>query len=196
MFYYLTKSALGPKAPQLLYLFGGPGIMAGGINVGLFGPFHATKNGFKENPYSWHKFCNILLIDWPYQVGFSSDKNVSKYMIGMPKPKKWIPDLNQFMVNIFEKYPELNESSIYLGGDSSNGVFIPSMLMNLKTYFSQVPYVLRIKGVLLDAPYIGTQDRLKYGDLLVNQAFHLTDSLQRTKFLKTVIKLLAAPKKF
>ncbi|KAI9251343.1 prepro-carboxypeptidase Z [Phascolomyces articulosus] len=63
------------NAPLTLWLNGGPGCSSmGGLFTGP-GPCKVTDNGIDikavYNPYSWHRYSNILFLDQPAGTGFS-----------------------------------------------------------------------------------------------------------------------------
>lgn len=79
---FVQAEANADTAPLTLWLNGGPGCSS---LIGLLqeiGPY-IVGNSYKlgdmlnKNEYSWHKISNLLFLESPATVGFSSDKDKS-----------------------------------------------------------------------------------------------------------------------
>lgn len=68
------------KAPLTLWLNGGPGCssligMLQEIGPYIVGNTYKLGDMLTKNEYSWHKVSNLLFLESPATVGFSSDKD-------------------------------------------------------------------------------------------------------------------------
>jgi len=88
----------------------------------LGGPVRASyKKGIKFNKWSWIKFANIVLVDWPFGTGYSRPKDHIDYL----KHNTWLwrqsARFNKFVERFFEEFPAYNKSDLWYSGDSSTG---------------------------------------------------------------------------
>eukprot|EP01139_Manchomonas_bermudensis_P000021 Amastigsp_a13_2441.p2 type:complete len:431 gc:universal Amastigsp_a13_2441:24-1316(+) len=84
LFYWLFPAQSAPasgKTPFILWMTGGPG--CSGSLAALFenGPYAVTEHlNLVPNPYSWNLNANVMYIDQPYGVGFSSVESSNDYL--------------------------------------------------------------------------------------------------------------------
>jgi len=75
LFYWFVEAQTAPeKAPLALWTNGGPGCSGLGGFLSELGPFRPDVNGtsLHMNPYSWNLVANMLFIEQPAGVGFST----------------------------------------------------------------------------------------------------------------------------
>ncbi|OQR83472.1 serine protease family S10 [Achlya hypogyna] len=146
MFYWLVEAQEDPaSAPLVLWLNGGPGCSS--LN-GLFtevGPF--VVNGdltLTANPYAWTRKANIVFVESPVGVGFSTpvldDYDDSATTAGS----------HEFLVQFLAAYPEYAERDFYIFGESYAGIYIP--LLVHKMLEAPVPH-LRLRGFGVGNPF-------------------------------------------
>lgn len=125
LFYWFFRHE-DENAPLVLWLNGGPGSSS---MFGLFlegGPLRVTRTGsgiddLKLGPAvdSWADTYNIVFLDQPVNTGFSfGDTTLTSMQDGS---KEFV----NFLVQFYEKYPELKENEFYLTGESYAGKYLP-----------------------------------------------------------------------
>lgn len=129
LFYWYAESQSAPETdPIVLWLNGGPGCSS--IN-GFFtenGPFTVQPDLTVEfNPYGWNRKANIVWVDSPAGVGFSTPlQNASYYNDDVVADR-----LHGFVGKFFEQYPELKSRDFYITGESYAGIYIPYLVNRL-----------------------------------------------------------------
>jgi len=123
--YVYTESLRSPRNdPVLLWSNGGPGCSS---LLGLFeenGPWTVddlTKT-CTHNPYSWNHYANVLYIEAPAGVGFSTASGPEDHA---QNDMSQSDDLFKAVVQFFALYPERVGNDLYLSGESYAGIYIP-----------------------------------------------------------------------
>jgi len=86
-----------------------------------------------ENPYSWSKLANVLYLESPKGVGFSSCDNVKSSSSCVNTDESTAQDAYEFLVNFFQAYPEYKSNKFYITGESYAGIYIPMLMDQLDT---------------------------------------------------------------
>lgn len=145
--YVFVPSESSPaSSPVVLWLNGGPGCSSMEGFVKENGPFF-FKDWSTEtvaNNYSWNKIANILFIESPSQVGFSTgqanhdDSEVAKENIAA-------------LVSFFNKFPEYKRNKFFISGESYAGVYIPFLTNEVIIYNSnpKSAFKINIDGILI-----------------------------------------------
>lgn len=129
LFFWFFESQRTPKTdPLVIWLNGGPGASS---MLGMFaenGPYKIENDlSLKDNPYSWNKVANLLVIDQPAGTGLSfvekkDDRNC--YTKTEAKAtKQLLKGLNEF----YRLYPEYSTNELYIFGESFAGRYIPML---------------------------------------------------------------------
>lgn len=135
---YFESQSKPESSPLILWLNGGPGCSS---LLGSFyenGPFLFNTNGVRFqpnlNPYSWNKFANLLYIESPAGVGFSTGsndeiKNNSNDFVTAED------NLNSLLLWL-KRFPEItsNKNEIYVMGESYAGTYVPFLALAIDTY--------------------------------------------------------------
>eukprot|EP01084_Bolivina_argentea_P260172 439268_1 len=126
-FYWLFESKNDPQnAPLLMWLNGGPGCSS---MFGLFlenGPCKLINNGtsindVKLNPYSWNSNANLMFVDQPPSVGFSTGPFVSTF-------EEISQNMHQFLQHFMKLFPQYFKNGFFIAGESYAGKFIPNIM--------------------------------------------------------------------
>ena len=150
MFFWLYKSKKSPKtAPLGIWIEGGPGCGGSGSQFKLMGPFYIA-NRTQKRPLlrndSWNENLNLLFVDQPLGVGFST--TTKERLVKTPEDAGG--QILLFFEGFFEKFPEYKGREIYLLGQSYGGHLVPYAAYAL--YYSQNPDI-RLRGVALGNPF-------------------------------------------
>lgn len=157
MFYwYAEASDVDPKdAPLVLWLNGGPGCSSLGGFFVENGPFVVQYNlSIHLNPYRWNKRVNMVWLESPSGVGFSSPevRDDDEYYSDATTTARTV----QFLAQFFEIYPELQRRAFYITGESYSGMYIPNLVSALTTTRPQIPQISRyinLKGFAIGNPF-------------------------------------------
>jgi len=155
--YWFVESQSNPaKDPLVLWLNGGPGCSS---LLGLLtelGPFRMGENNtVVENLYAWNKKANIIFMESPAGVGYSYavDGDV-KANDDTTAKQNYIA-----LKNFLKKFPQYNNTPIYLTGESYGGVYLPTLAVLVDNDRS-----MNLKGVAIGNGYL---DANKLAEALV-----------------------------
>ncbi|CAM8902527.1 unnamed protein product [Rhodiola kirilowii] len=153
LFYYFVEAQISPDSkPLVLWLNGGPGCSS--LGVGAFsenGPFRPNKDGLLRNEHSWNREANMLYLESPVGVGFSYAAGASIYeTVG---DKITAVDNMNFLRNWFLKFPQHQNRSLYITGESYAGHYIPH-LAELMILFNKKQKLFNLKGIALGNPVL------------------------------------------
>jgi len=124
--YWFVESQSHPsKDPLVLWFNGGPGCSSMEGMLREHGPFTIQDNGMNltYNPYSWNKAANVLYLEAPAGVGYSYSAD-RDYNTGDSE----VANANYAALkNFFKKYPEYNNRTFFITGESYGGVYVPML---------------------------------------------------------------------
>ncbi|KJE96178.1 hypothetical protein CAOG_08988 [Capsaspora owczarzaki ATCC 30864] len=126
--FYMLAMSQGDKNsdPLVAFLNGGPGCSSlGGGMMSECGPFFPDANGnLLENPNSWNKIANLLVVESPSGVGFSTSQNTADYNTGdVQTAQDWLA----FLLIFLAKYPQFANRPFHIAGESYGGHYIPQL---------------------------------------------------------------------
>jgi serine carboxypeptidase-like clade 2 len=107
MFFWLTESQNSPKTdPLILWLNGGPGCSSLGGLLSELGPFYPDTTGttLKLNEFSWNTIANVIFLESPSGVGFSTSNNPLDYITGDYQTAQDSVDFLLQFIQIFPQY--------------------------------------------------------------------------------------------
>lgn len=122
-FFWLFESKSDPKNdPLIMWLSGGPGCSS---QLALFaenGPCTISKDGKSTipNPYSWHNKANVMWVDQPAGVGFSTG-------LGVRNEKGVAKNMFTFLQGFFKQFPQYQNTDFYIFGESYAGHYVPAI---------------------------------------------------------------------
>ncbi|KAK7039320.1 carboxypeptidase [Favolaschia claudopus] len=145
----LTAPQNSSQEPWIIWLKGGPGSSS---FIGLMtenGPLRVTGDySIVDNPYSWDKLADIVYVDQPVGVGYStSDPGANaadENQVG--------EDFIGFLSNLVNIFPSLATRPLYLTGESYAGVYIPYIT---KAIFSTPHTPVKLKKIAIGDGAIG-----------------------------------------
>ncbi|CAI2358246.1 unnamed protein product [Caenorhabditis sp. 36 PRJEB53466] len=148
--YWFVESQNDPaNSPVLLWLNGGPGSSSLWGMLTENGPFRPNrdKKTLYENIHSWNKFANVLYLESPHQVGFSYSTVVNDYTYtdDLTASDNY-NSIKDFFFNIF---PEYQNNSFYITGESYGGVYVPTLSKLLIEKISAGDIQLNFKGIVI-----------------------------------------------
>jgi cathepsin A (carboxypeptidase C) len=142
LFYWLIRSRdKNAEAPLVIWLNGGPGSSS---LFGLFdeiGPYLMKEGELIYNQYAWNNNTDVLYIDQPVGVGFSSQKNLHFSFA----EKGVAENFHIFLTKFYSIYPEYRTRSLYIAGESFGGHYIPA----IAAYLEEVTPSFPLKGLLI-----------------------------------------------
>jgi len=127
IFYILYKSRnLSFRNERLIIWFqGGPGCSGFIANMMENGPYIFNKSTkLARNPYAWNEAGDLLYVDQPVGTGFSRMRG---YETECYNETCVAIDMYAFLNKFVEKYPEYQQKSLYLFGQSYAGQYIPAV---------------------------------------------------------------------
>jgi len=122
-FFWLFEAKVQPEsAPLLMWLSGGPGCSS---QLALFaenGPCRVDKDGTRThpNPASWHNAANVMWVDQPAGVGFSTG-------LGTHNEKGVAENMYKFLQGFFQRFPQYQKRDFYIFGESYAGHYVPAI---------------------------------------------------------------------
>ncbi|KAF0697219.1 Aste57867_12075 [Aphanomyces stellatus] len=130
MFYWHVESESNPAtAPLVLWLNGGPGCSS---LTGFFtelGPFVVNSDlSVTRNPYAWNRKVNMIFLESPGGVGFSTAVNNTQYQDDFTTARAY-----EFLQEFFTLYPAYKHREFYVTGESYGGMYVPFLVHKLVT---------------------------------------------------------------
>ncbi|RLO01492.1 hypothetical protein DYB28_015649 [Aphanomyces astaci] len=129
MFYWFVESESNPQLdPVVLWLNGGPGCSSLGGFFTELGPFVVESDlSVKRNPYAWNRKANMLFLESPAGVGFSSPLlNETDYNDVTTAARA-----HEFLELWFASYSSFKNRHFYVTGESYAGQYIPYLVHKL-----------------------------------------------------------------
>lgn len=148
-YWYIESSSDPNKDPVVFWTNGGPGC-SGLLGLGTeFGPFIFEKDGvLTENPSSWNKVANILYVEQPAGVGFSTyDSEDDKFV----DDDRAAVDNYALIVEFFKRFPERLSNEFYIASESFGGHYIPHLA---KEILDKNDGNINFRGFLVGNPYV------------------------------------------
>ena len=117
------------------------------------GPFYLEdgkdyKKGDKltRNNYTWAKVSNLLFIESPAGVGFSTNDEKDKSINDTITAK----DMLQSIVSFRKKFPNLANRDFWISGESYAGKYIPDLAREIDLFNQNNPKAqIPLKGLLI-----------------------------------------------
>ncbi|CAD5216958.1 unnamed protein product [Bursaphelenchus xylophilus] len=148
--YWLVESQSNKdKDPLVLWMNGGPGCSSFFGLLMEHGPFRLTDGmdinlNLTKNPDSWNNFANVLYLETPAGVGFSTNSDVEHTNYSDDTTAE---DNLTFLRKFLEAYPEYKGRDFYITGESYGGCLVPSLANHQLLTKEKVDLVL--KGVAI-----------------------------------------------
>lgn len=146
IYFWFFESQNDPQTdPLVLWLNGGPGSSS---FLGLFfenGPYKINADGtLRENPYSWNKTCNYLMIDQPAGAGLSLVK-APEY--SARSEQQATEQLYYGLRRFFDLWPMYRKLDFYIFGESFAGVYIPMLAARILEGNRSGEMGINLKGI-------------------------------------------------
>jgi len=141
------------KDPLILWLNGGPGCSSLLGWSQEHGPASFKENSaeFKLNLNSWNRFANVLYLESPAGVGFST---IASY-----KERDWAVDDQssgkqnlEALLDFLQKFPSYQNNDLYISGESYAGIYVPILVSNILDWNKVQMFdhdKIRIKGMMI-----------------------------------------------
>lgn len=150
LFFWFFPSQSGNITDEItLWLNGGPGCSS---LVGLTqenGPF-LFQDGTAapvRNPYAWNKLTNMIWVEQPVPTGFSQGNATALNELDVAD------QFRGFWKNLVRTFPALEQSKIYMTGESYAGQYVPYIANGFLTANDTKYY--NLKGISINDPIIG-----------------------------------------
>jgi len=122
-FFWLFESKSAPATdPLIMWLSGGPGCSSQLALFGENGPCTVSEDGSstKLNPSSWHMNANVMWVDQPAGVGFTTG-------LGTFDEAGVADNMYTFLQGFFEAFPQYQKSEFHIFGESYAGHYVPAI---------------------------------------------------------------------
>jgi serine carboxypeptidase-like clade I len=131
--YWFVTSENSPSTDPLVVWFnGGPGCSSLDGFFYEHGPLHFANDTVNsdgvpqlvDNPFRWNLFANVLFVEAPAGVGFSYSQNINDYNTN---DNITADDNYRFILNFLQAYPEYQNNTLYISGESYAGIYVPML---------------------------------------------------------------------
>lgn len=148
LFFWFFESLGSPKDdPLLVWLNGGPGSSS---MLGLFaenGPYKINDDlTLRDNPFSWHRVANLLVIDQPAGTGLSFVEKRHDRNCYTKTEHKATEQLLLGLERFYELYPDHAHHELYVFGESFAGRYIPMLAHAIRRRPADRPEI-RLAGI-------------------------------------------------
>lgn len=137
--------------PVVQFQNGGPGSSSILGFLQELGPLLMNSTGaLMENPWSWTKVANVLVVESPVGVGYSYCANQVKGKTCINTDKYTASTMRAALVDFFRnKFPEFAQNDFFITGESYAGVYIPTLAKEILEFAPQINLVgLAVGGEL------------------------------------------------
>jgi carboxypeptidase C (cathepsin A) len=129
LFFWFFESLRSPKTdPVVVWLNGGPGSSS---MLGLFaenGPYKINDDlTLSDNPSSWHRISNLLVIEQPAGTGLSFVEKKDDRNCYTKTEARATAQLLEGLHSFFDLYPDYADAELYVFGESFAGRYIPML---------------------------------------------------------------------
>jgi carboxypeptidase C (cathepsin A) len=120
--------------PLVIWFNGGPGCSSMLGFTQEHGPYkmESGTDFWEINPYAWNKFSNLLYIESPAGVGFSTCKGLRE--CNSYDDDESAADNLTAVLAFFEKHPEFKTNDLYVSGESYAGIYVPYLSYYIDQY--------------------------------------------------------------
>ena len=121
------------KDPLIIWFNGGPGCSSLLAFATENGPYQmsAGDTTFHKNPHAWNLNANVLYIEQPAGVGFSSSNCTASPADCVFDDMSQSVDTLFFVKAWLERYPNYKGKPLYISGESYGGIYIPYLAWQL-----------------------------------------------------------------
>jgi len=128
LFYWFVESQRSPSTdPLVLWTNGGPGCSGLAGFITEQGPFRPTESGeLVPNPHAWNKISNMVFIEQPAGVGFSTVDGPMNYTDAQAAT-----DNTAFIRGFLNVYKAFNQSELFLTSESYGGHYLPTLAQEM-----------------------------------------------------------------
>ncbi|KAF2097508.1 serine-type carboxypeptidase F, partial [Rhizodiscina lignyota] len=148
--FFVFQPTVGPPVDEItIWLNGGPGcsslegfLQENGLFIWTWGQYSPTIN-----PYSWVNLTNMLWVEQPVGVGFSTGEVQATSEADIAK------DFVDFFLN-FQKIFGISKYKIYVTGESYAGIYVPYFAEEMMS--RNDPEHFNVSGALMYDPCIGS----------------------------------------
>ncbi|KAI9815054.1 MAG: hypothetical protein M1827_002897 [Pycnora praestabilis] len=150
LFFWLFEGECSANKDDLIiWLNGGPGCSSLEGLTQEIGPLCFQGNAMipAPNPYSWTKLANVLFVDQPVGVGFSTGNDTTDDNAEVTS------DFYLWLKEFFQIFNGLASKNVYLMGESYAGIYIPYFAADILKNKDQFP--LNLKSISIGDGTIG-----------------------------------------
>jgi serine carboxypeptidase-like clade II len=115
---------------------------------------------FKRNLYAWNKEANVVYIEMPAGVGYSTCNEMEDGGLCYKKVTNTTYELNDELVanetfialrNLLKmKFPEFSKNDLYLSGESYAGIYVPYLALKIDQYNEkETQNQINLKGIIV-----------------------------------------------
>jgi hypothetical protein len=133
--YMLIESQNAPATdPVVIWFNGGPGCSSMLGFAQEHGPYKLDSGTdyWTQNEFSWNREANMLYIESPAGVGFSTCKGIKE--CNSYSDEESAADNLAAVLAFFAKFPEFEQNDLYISGESYAGIYVPYLANEIDVY--------------------------------------------------------------
>jgi len=122
--YWFIESELDPETkPVMIWTNGGPGCSGMDGLLTEHGPWRPVEGGqIAYNPYSWNTEVNMVYLEQPFGVGFSTVGEGQQIVGG---DQNAADDMDAAIRDFITKFPQYAENTFFISAESWGGHYVP-----------------------------------------------------------------------
>jgi len=156
-FFWLFESKSNPSSdPLIMWLSGGPGCSSQLALLVENGPCTVTSRGSTQiNPHSWHNNANVMWVDQPAGVGFSTG-------LGTHNEDGVATNMWTFLQNFYKEFPQYQQNKFFIFGESYAGHYVPAIAHRVWKNNKVASFEIPLAGIGLGNPLTDPQEQYKW----------------------------------
>merc|ERR1711976_747884 len=114
-----------------------------------------SRGSTKINPYSWHNKANVMWVDQPAGVGFSTG-------LGTHNENGVATNMWTFLQNFYKQFPQYQQNKFYVFGESYAGHYVPAIAHRVWKNNKNADFKIPLAGIGIGNGLTNPEEQYKW----------------------------------